>query len=115
MPSNFLTFNRQLKTCNQICIYNTYYNHNAKALENIQRQIWHLKWELVPHNIDDLIQVAEDLDLSEIPFTYEEIDNVVKALLSDKSPNPDGFNNEFLKKWWPIIANDFYALCDSFQ
>jgi hypothetical protein len=40
---------------------------------------------------------------------------VVKALLSDKSPDPDGFNNEFLKKWWPIIANDFYALCDSFQ
>jgi hypothetical protein len=53
---------------------------------------------LVPQNIDDLIQVAEDLDLSEIPFTYEEIDNVVKALLSDKSPDPDGFNNEFLKK-----------------
>ena len=37
------------------------------------------------------------------PFSKEEIDSVVKALPSDKSPGPDGFNTDFIKKCWPII------------
>jgi hypothetical protein len=48
------------------------------------------------------------------PFTHAEIDAVVKNLPSDKSPCPDGFNTDFLKKCWPIICEDFYSLCDSF-
>jgi hypothetical protein len=34
-------------------------------------------------------------------------------LPADKSPGPDGFNGDFLKSW-PIIATDFYELCQGF-
>ena len=40
----------------------------------------------------------------EQPFSDEEINNVVKELPTDKSPGPDGFNNEFLKACWDIIV-----------
>ena len=39
-------------------------------------------------------EVFQDL---EKPFTQKEIDDVVKNLPTDKSPGPDGFNNEFIK------------------
>ena len=32
----------------------------------------------------------------------------------DKAPGPDGFNGMFLKKCWPLIKEDFYALCQDF-
>lgn len=48
------------------------------------------------------------------PFTRKEIDEVIQALPSDKSPGPDGFNNNFIKKCWRIIKHDFYKLCDEF-
>jgi hypothetical protein len=57
---------------------------------------------------------SDNLGLLEEPFSQEEIDSSVKALPNDKSPGPDGFNNEFLKKNWPIISHDFYKLCSAF-
>lgn len=33
---------------------------------------------------------------------------------TDKAPGPDGFNGMFMRKCWPIIKHDFYALCDDF-
>ena len=33
---------------------------------------------------------------------------------TDKSPGPDGFNTDFIKKAWPIIKEDFYVLCSAF-
>jgi hypothetical protein len=32
----------------------------------------------------------------------------------DKAFGLDGFNGLFLKKCWPVIKGDFYALCDEF-
>jgi hypothetical protein len=60
------------------------------------------------------IQRVDNLNYLEQPFSHEEIDNVIRALPNEKSPKPDGFNNEFLKKSWPIIKQDFYSLCDAF-
>lgn len=54
-----------------------------------------------------LIQPSMDLSLLEEPFLEEEINNIVKMLPMDKSPSSDGFNNEFIKKCWPLIKKDF--------
>ena len=51
-------------------------------------------------------QNSDIFDKLELPFTEEEIDAVVKDLPTDKSPGPDGFNNEFLKSCWDIIKGD---------
>jgi hypothetical protein len=48
------------------------------------------------------------------PFSHEEIDNIILELHLDKAPDPDGFNNLFLKKAWPTIKEDFYRLCFEF-
>ena len=56
----------------------------------------------------------DNLNLLEEPFTQSEIDNVIKALPNDKSPGLNGFNNEFLKKCWPVFKQDFYDLCNDF-
>jgi hypothetical protein len=39
---------------------------------------------------------------------------VVKNLPNEKSPGPDGFNNEFIKGCWPIIGADIKALINDF-
>jgi hypothetical protein len=56
-----------------------------------------------------------DLAFLEAPFTHDEIDAVIKEFPNNKSPEPDGFNAEFLRKCWPIIKKDFYDLCDQFH
>jgi hypothetical protein len=50
----------------------------------------------------------------ETPFSRSEIDQIIKNLPSNKSPGPDGFNTDFVRKCWPVIASDFYELCDKF-
>jgi hypothetical protein len=61
--------------------------------------------------------LTSDVQLHELesPFTKLEIDSIIKLLPSDKSPGPDGFNTNFIKKCWHIIAPDFYDLCDKFH
>ena len=65
-------------------------------------------------NLGDFIQPVEELEQLELPFTKEEVDEVVSNLPNNKSPGPDGYINEFLKGCWPLIANDFYKLCKDF-
>jgi hypothetical protein len=64
---------------------------------------------------NSVITPSDQLQQLEAPFTHEEIDAIVKALPSNKSPGPDGFNNEFTRAAWPIIKNDFYKLCQDFH
>ena len=65
-------------------------------------------------NLGDLIQESSSLQNLKDPFTSDEIDSVIKALPNNKSPEPDGYNNEFLKASWPVIEHDFYDLCSGF-
>ena len=54
-------------------------------------------------------------DNLELPFTEEEINAVVKDLPLDKSPGPDGFNNEFFKSCWDIIKVDVFRFIQDFH
>jgi hypothetical protein len=62
-------------------------DHDGKA---------HVLWELSRKGYGNQISVE--------CFTRQEIDNVVAELPNNKSPGPDGFNNEFIKGCWPLIA-----------
>lgn len=66
-------------------------------------------------DLSSLVQRTDNLESLEEQLTTEEIDQVVKNLPNDKSPGPDGFNNEFIKKCWNTIKQDFYELCWAFQ
>ncbi|XP_073360210.1 uncharacterized protein [Aegilops tauschii subsp. strangulata] len=68
----------------------------------------------IPPDLLNLIVPHHDLSCLEVSFTHEEIDNIIKALPSNKSPGPDGFNIDFIKKCWHIIKMDFYDLCNQF-
>ena len=61
-----------------------------------------------------LSQPCHDLEALCDPFSTEEIDAIILDLPNDKSPGPDGFNNLFFKKAWPIIKYDVYRLCNDF-
>jgi hypothetical protein len=71
-------------------------------------------WEMLP-DLEALLSLSSDLAVLEEPFTTEEIDQVIASLPSDKSPGPDGFNTDFIKRCWPIIKQDFYNLCQAFH
>ena len=57
-------------------------------------------------------EIFQDL---EKPFSDEEINQIVKELPHDKSPGPDGFNNEFFKACWEIIEVDVFGLINDFN
>ena len=64
----------------------------------------------------NLIVPTTNIDFAslEVPFTKEEIDDIVKCMPTDKSPGPDGFNGAFLKNCWDQVKEHFYQLCFSF-
>jgi mannosylglycoprotein endo-beta-mannosidase len=65
-------------------------------------------------DLDSLLTPSGDLEWLQQEFLKEEIDRIVMNLPNNKSPGPDGFNGEFLKKCWSVIAQDFYDLCKDF-
>jgi len=66
-------------------------------------------------NLSYFLEINSELTWLEDPFTKEEIDSVVRNLPNDKALGPDGFNNEFIKRCWHFIEEDFYDLCFAFQ
>jgi hypothetical protein len=71
-------------------------------------------FESMLFDLDSLFPTSLDLCSLDLPFLQTEIDNVISQLPSDKSPGPDGFNNEFFRKCWPIIKGYSYRLCEAF-
>jgi exonuclease III len=65
-------------------------------------------------DLSELLTTNEQLQGLDYPFSKLKIDSIIKLLPSDKSPGPDGFNSNFIKKCWHVIAPDFYDLCDKF-
>jgi hypothetical protein len=49
-------------------------------------------------NLSSLIQPVSNLSTLEMPFSRSEIDQIIKNLPSNKSPGPDGFNMDFVRK-----------------
>ncbi|XP_071685378.1 uncharacterized protein [Lolium perenne] len=69
-------------------------------------------------NLEGILEsnVTEEMNnLLQAPFSHKEIEDVVKNLPNDKSPGPDGFNNEFVKCCWSIIAPDIKKLISDFH
>jgi hypothetical protein len=63
------------------------------------------------YDLQNLLTSADNLDCQHETFSKEEINAIVQSLPIDKSPGLDGFNEDFLKRCWPMIAADFYELC----
>lgn len=66
-------------------------------------------------NLTDLMHPVGGFESLEAEFTREEIDGIVAKLSNNKSPGPDGFTNEFIKGCWPLVSEDFYWLCRTFN
>jgi hypothetical protein len=61
-------------------------------------------------NLNELLQREDGLQYLVNPFTHEEINGIVMGLPSGKSPGPDVFNTDFMKKYWRVISRDFYNM-----
>lgn len=59
-------------------------------------------------DLETIIKRVEGLEELTVPFTREEIDQVVKDMPIDRAPGQDGFNDCFLKSCWRIVKEDFY-------
>jgi hypothetical protein len=92
-------------------------NHEHKALfiwQSFKERFGISEFSGMNIDLATLITPALNLDWLHGEFQKEEIDIIIANLPNNKSPGPDGFNGEFLKKCWPLIADDFYELCSAF-
>jgi hypothetical protein len=62
-----------------------------------------------------LLAGSADLSYLGEPLSTNEIDDVISEFPNNKSPRPDGFKAEFLRKYWAIIKKEFYELCTRFH
>lgn len=83
--------------------------------EDFRQRLGTSVFESMQFDLDSFLHSGIDLSSLEVPFNLQEIDDVVKNPPTDKSPGLDGFNNEFLKRCWTIIKQDFYNLCFAFH
>jgi hypothetical protein len=73
------------------------------------------KFNQMYFDLENLVEPIQDLDWLEEPITIEEINGIIANLATHKSPGPDGFNSDFLKKCWSTIKQDYYDLCEAFH
>jgi hypothetical protein len=65
-------------------------------------------------NWDSLDITQHDLRGLDVPFTEDELKNVINQMPSDKAPGTDGFTGPFIKSCWDIIKDDIIAAANSF-
>jgi hypothetical protein len=65
-------------------------------------------------DLQELIHLVQYLNWLEEPFTMEEIDVVIANVPTNKSPGPNGFNSDFMKKCLSVIKYNFYELYQAF-
>lgn len=95
----------------------TIYGHEQKAnllWTDFKERLGTSSFERMLFDLPSLMNQDVDLSSLEDPITEAEIDGIIKNLPTDKSPGLDGFNNEFLKRCWHIIKQDFYNLGTGF-
>jgi hypothetical protein len=63
-------------------------------------------------NIASLMNASSDLSFLEKLFSMQENDGIIHDFPNNNSSSMDGFNAEFLKKFWTIVKKDFYDLCN---
>lgn len=93
------------------------YSHEDKAnllWESYKERLGTTEFTSMLFNLEELISHIPNLEWMQEPFMKEDIDSIIANLPTDKSPGPDGFNEDFLKKCWPMISKDFYDLCSAF-
>lgn len=112
-----IKFRRNLITCLETEASSAIYDHQKKVeliWDSFKQRLGVSKFSRVVFNLNSFIQAPLDLSSLADTFTKEEIDLVVNLLPCDKSPGPDGFNTDFVKRCWLIISEDFYKLCNAF-
>ena len=91
-----------------------YHDEKAKILwETFKDRLGRSEFKSMLYNLDNLLTNNVSLNELEAPFSKQEIDNIVAELPNNKSPSLDGFNNEFIKGCWPLIAPDYYSLFET--
>jgi hypothetical protein len=63
---------------------------------------------------DSLDITQHDLRGLDVPFTEDELKNMINQMPSDKALGPDGFTGAFIKSCWDIIKDDIIAAANSF-
>ncbi|KAJ9560860.1 hypothetical protein OSB04_006020 [Centaurea solstitialis] len=58
---------------------------------------------------------SQDIHMIERPFSMEEIKEAVWDCDGSKAPGPDGFNFNFIKKFWEVIKKDIFAAVKNFE
>lgn len=48
------------------------------------------------------------------PFTHEDSRKAVFDMKADKAPGPEGLLIFFYQKYWDVVKNDIFKLCDDF-
>jgi hypothetical protein len=66
------------------------------------------------YQLNNIVPYCGNLDHLCLPFSQEEIENIILELPSDKAPGPNGFNNLFFKRARHIIREDFFKLSTNF-
>jgi hypothetical protein len=83
------------------------FDHFQKHIGTCPPRNLHINFEEIQWQLRNLLHL-------ELPFIEQEIANIVKAILNEKSPGPDGFIGLFFKECWEIIKVEILAAVDQF-